>query len=1178
MLTMKFGEELILRTKLQPPRLRRWTLTRPRLTARLDEAIDYRLSVLVAPTGYGKSTLLAGWLANTAQKPYAWYNLGQLDADPFIFLLHLIYAFRDRFAGLGERALEVLEREWREAGNTAERRAAARPGLHLFINELCANLTTDTFLVLDDFHLLEGPGKGGPTATLAVAEEFIAAAPPNLHIIIASRQRPGLELLPRWQVQQEVLTFDKEALAFTPAETARLFDERYGYRLSEEQAARLSTETEGWIIALQMIWQNLQSSTDSASLQDEFNSQTVAASSEKPETRNSKLEISLDNMLKDLPHNLAGLFDYLAQEVLSHQNQSVQRFLLDTAILRRMSGPLCDYLLERPAGESEAILRHLSESGLFIIVQGDDTNRSYRYHHLFGEFLYSRLQASPERAAGLHRRIALYYEQQGQLEDALHHHLAAEDWAKAAELLESGAGQRLISTGRLERLEHWLTTFPEKFVAAEPGLLFLKGDYLRLTSRFEEALHNYRQSANGYETADNQAGLAKALRGRALVYLDTVQPTAAEEWLERALEAAETTGDRQLLATLHRDLAENKLNRGRPLEAEELYRQARELLGESETTSPNPGDVRILLRSGRIQEASEILEQSTEALGLNIRPGSGDKPGSQVTTPNSHIVRRAGRSHREGLLVLSLLDAIRGDGERAVMRAEQGIFLARELRTPFTEAVAWERLGHALNVQGEFDRALEAYNHGLLLGDKLQVRRLRAEGLMGLCLLYGHGQTEKNNYLSLTKSTTAYSSDTQPLLAARRAAEEGLLIARKAGDEWIEGFLQISLAAALTEQGEPGEAISVAQTARAVLENCGDRFGLTLARLWIALASGDLSELRAVRHECEQGGYQFLLERPTLFGPKSPAMFQKLAEAKNQKLGILISDKPSPQFSVLAASAHPTGCSPPSSVLQITTLGGFAVRRPNGTELGSRDWQRDKARQLFQLLLTRRDKALPKEQILDYLWPESDADTADSRFKVTLNALVRALEPERSSRAQSSYIVRTGSGAGLAYALNMEQGLLELDAVEFEQLANQGAHAELNAASESRAEAAALDYYRRALALYKGDFLPGCLYEDWAAPERERLLTLFLTTAERYSRLLAAQSDWESCLAVCRLILVRDNCWEEAHRLMMLALWKQGHRAAALRAYEKCVATLSEELGIEPVPQTIKLYHEILMD
>src|SRR4051794_24062606 len=123
---MAFGEELVLRTKLQPPRLRRWTLARTRLLERLEQGSDYRLTALVAPTGYGKSTLLAGWLAES-NHPYAWYSLGQLDADPFIFLLHLIYAFRSRFAGLGDRALEVLEREWREAGNLAERRAAARP-------------------------------------------------------------------------------------------------------------------------------------------------------------------------------------------------------------------------------------------------------------------------------------------------------------------------------------------------------------------------------------------------------------------------------------------------------------------------------------------------------------------------------------------------------------------------------------------------------------------------------------------------------------------------------------------------------------------------------------------------------------------------------------------------------------------------------------------------------------------------------------------------------------------------------------------------------------------------------------------------------------------------------------------------------------------------------------------
>jgi DNA-binding SARP family transcriptional activator len=499
------------------------------------------------------------------------------------------------------------------------------------------------------------------------------------------------------------------------------------------------------------------------------------------------------------------------------------------------------------------------------------------------------------------------------------------------------------------------------------------------------------------------------------------------------------------------------------------------------------------------------------------------------------------------LLVLSLLDSLRGEKETAVSRAEQGIFLARELRTPFTEAVAWQRLGHALLVSGDYERSLQAYERGLELGEQLNVRRLQAEGLMGKGLLLGRNPGGN-------------------LVSARHALEEGLQVARWAGDEWIEGILQICLAAVLTEHAEYAEALGAAQTARAVLENCGDQFGLALAQLWTGLASSDHVELVKAIALCRRQNYGFLLEKPTIFGPKQGELFKRINEANRAEL--INGNRMGRVVPPLAQREHATA-------LKITTLGIFSVLKPDGVELSPRDWQREKARQLFQLLLTHRDKPLSKDQIIEYLWPESDYVSAEARFKVALNALVKALEPERSSRSQSSYILRSGSGSNLSYALNTTPGVLWLDAIEFEKLAAAATHSELQ---ERKANSTALELYTRALELYRGDFLPGCLYEDWAAAERERLLSLFLTTAERLTRLLAAQGEWERCQQICQLILARDNCWEEAYRLMILSQWKMGNRAAALRTYEKCVATLAEELGIEPMPQTTKLFNEILQD
>lgn len=1063
-----------------PPRTRRWTLTRPRLYERLATAGDYRLTLLEAPTGYGKTTTLAGWLADSGHA-YAWHSLGTVETDPLVLLLHIIYAFRSRFPTAGHAALELLAQE-REGGAFA----APTPllaALHLLINDLCDLLSEETYLVLDDFHLMAGRAE-----SLALVEELVAAAPPRLHLIIASRSRPLFGGLARWQAQGEVLHIGKDDLAFRPAETEQLFQEHYGLELTAEQAALLTDETEGWVIALQMYWQ------------------------------------SSGPSLGELPRNLPGLFDYLAQEVLNRQTPPVQDFLLGSSVLRRLRGPECASVLSRPVAECETLLHTLSDSGLFLIPSAPDTpatGPSYRFHHLFGEFLYSRLQQQgPALVQQLHCRAARFYVEGQRPEDAMFHYLASHDYEAARALLENGLAGQLLAVGRLERLEEWLAAFPTNFLEGQASLLVFRGDCYRLTSRFEAALASYHRAA---QLPGERPNRAQALRGAALVYLDTVQPAQAEELLEEALALVNSGENRALQAALLRDLAENKINRGRPLEAEGLFRQARALLNQPE----NPyEDVRIFLRTGRLAEASEVLEQASVA----------ERAGKTLA--------RAGRNHRESLLLLSLINSVRGEGTLAVSRAEEGIRLAQELRAPFTEAVAWQRLGHAHTVANQPGEAHEAYRRGAIMGDKLQVRRLRAEGFMGLCVL--EGRAEGN------------------LVLARHAAQEGLQIARRAGDEWIEGFITLGLAGALIQHGGAyyEESRAVLQTARQLLEGCGDRFGSGLASLWLTLLDPKPAALENLRLQFQQAGYAFLLDRPTFFGPKDPATLTLLRE-----------------------NSHPSLLPSPSSLttphLTVLALGGFVVRRSDGSELANRDWQREKARQLFQLLLTLRDKPLPKEQILELLWPESDQTAADAGFKVALNALSRALEPHRPSRAQSSYVLKVGSGSGLSYALNLEGSATRFDAAEFEQLIKAGRQAEVNPATNNGSLAkdlpeAALQHYNGAIELYRGDYLPACLYDDWAAPERERLLALFLTTAERLAQAMVARADWERCLSLCRLILARDNCWEEAYRLSMLAYHKLGNRPAALRTYERCTTTLASELSLEPMPQTSLLYQQIL--
>jgi LuxR family transcriptional regulator, maltose regulon positive regulatory protein len=249
--------------------------------------------------------------------------------------------------------------------------------------------------------------------------------------------------------------------------------------------------------------------------------------------------------------------------------------------------------------------------------------------------------------------------------------------------------------------------------------------------------------------------------------------------------------------------------------------------------------------------------------------------------------------------------------------------------------------------------------------------------------------------------------------------------------------------------------------------------------------------------------------------------------------------------------------------LHVETLGRFAIWRGDD-RLPDTSWGREKARQLFQYLITYRQRYTARERIIDDLWPELDANRADRDFKVALNAMNTALQPDRATRSLSAYIARQGASYGLD-----PDAPLAVDVDRFE--------AGLMAASQVEAQnrRQAIERYRPVLALYRGDYLPDALYNDWASAERERLTAIYLAAATRLARLLLAEGEIVEMLLWCQRVIAIDPCWEEAYRLLMRGHMATGNRPLALRAYQQCRAALIEELGIDPMNRTTRLYEEI---
>jgi DNA-binding SARP family transcriptional activator len=402
------------------------------------------------------------------------------------------------------------------------------------------------------------------------------------------------------------------------------------------------------------------------------------------------------------------------------------------------------------------------------------------------------------------------------------------------------------------------------------------------------------------------------------------------------------------------------------------------------------------------------------------------------------------------------------------------------------------------------------------------------------------------------------------LVAAQEAADLGIEIGRQAGDPWVVALVQLTLGASYVMAGQYVHGVKILPRAATVFRECSDTYGRTAARLWLALAFFHLDQterlhahvdrvLRAV----EAHGYDHLFTRRALLGPPDNRMLvPMLLAARDQRT------RPATVNRLLTGMGLPHVQVHPGYQLRVQMLGPFRVWR--GThEIETREWRRAKARNLFQLLLTFRGRMLQREEIVDILWPDIHPDAVQRDFKVALNALNKALEPHRPAGTDPAYVDRHATSYGLRRGAD-----IWIDTEAFEELIERGDRHKTDLAARA-------DVYQKALDLYHGDYVQEALYEDWASEERERLITLYLRTAEKLAALRLKQERHDETIDLCHKILAQDNCWEQAYRLMMTAYSRNGQHPQALRVYRECEETLHSELGTQPSVATQELYAQI---
>lgn len=417
-----FMSTTILATKLYTPPPRPQVVLRSRLIGRLNEGLHQKLTLLSAPAGFGKTTLVSDWVSS-CERPTAWLSLDAGDNDLDHFLAYLVATLRSIEPTIGEEVIELLQ---------SPPPLPTEPILTMLLNEI-ADVLAPFILVLDDYHLIDSQSIDH---TLTFILDHL---PPQMHLVIITREEPQLPLA-RLRVRSQLTELRAADLRFSSDEAAEFLNQGMSLNLSAADITALETRTEGWIAGLQLAALSMQGLQDTTAF------------------------------IKSFTGSHRFVLDYLVEEVLQQQPEHVQNFLLHTSILDRLCGSLCDALLLESSASGQEALEYLERANLLVIPL-DNQRQWYRYHHLFADMLQARLmQEQPNQAQNLHGRACEWYEQNNLRADAIHHALAAQDFERAADLIELVWTEIRKSCFQSPTWLGWVKALPDEILHYRPVL------------------------------------------------------------------------------------------------------------------------------------------------------------------------------------------------------------------------------------------------------------------------------------------------------------------------------------------------------------------------------------------------------------------------------------------------------------------------------------------------------------------------------------------------------------------------------------------------------------------------------------------------------------------------------------------------------------------------------------
>ncbi len=1070
----------ISKTKITPPRRRAELISRPRLIEMLHTLLNKKLVLVSAPAGYGKTSLLIDFVASS-EIPVCWLSLDILDQEPQRFLAYLITCIRERFPGFGAESMALLN-SMASIERENERLAV------ILTNEIFQNIREHFAIVLDDYQFID------PIPSLRLfINRFIQLAGEHCHLILVSRILPALPDLHLLVARDQVAGLGLEELAFLPEEIQALFAQNIKQTISRKEAELLAEETDGWITSISL---------------------TSLSIGKGPQTPAARTGIEL--------------YDYFAREVLDKQTPAMREFLLVTSLFEEVDVEICEAVLESllPGLRDhwQTLFSAVQKNNLFAIPMGRESG-SFRYHHLFQDYLQAILQEeNPEIIREAMRLLAGYYEKKQDWEKAHHIYEQNGDLDALVKLLET-CGTYLIQNGRIAMLGDWLDRLPVFLLRQNPRLLSLQGVVAYTRGETQSGISLLTQAAKTLRAANALEDLAVTLVRRAAAFRDSGNYARALSDAEEAI--AITSGHQDSyaqynLAAALRVKGMSLLRLGRAAESVEWLENSLRLF----STLHDQNYIPVLeMELGAVYN---VLGENEAAIkfymsALKAWEVSGNL-GWQATLMNN----------------LGVLYHQVGEYEKAFRSFENALDAARRSDYIRAQAMTLCSLGDLLLDLQEFEHARECYEQSLEIASQHQY---------SFWIFY--------NMVALARAAR---------LEKRYNVAENLLqdlfgrisLEISAGEE---ALFRLEYGSLLLETNKPRQAAEELTLAARLYEQDGRILELNLCRLWLAASLSQSGQVETVLLYVQDfvRAYQAMKETTPLqiaagqvralldqisFPPElSTAMQQLFAQSALLYTKIPALRRKLRQMSKSAFISQPR--------LKIHGFGPAQVFL-NGKKVSLSDWQTRETRDLFFFFLYSSPRT--KEDVAIAFWPDISPARMKMRFKTNMYRLRHAIGQETILFQEERYRFN----ADIDYDYDVEN---------FDKLLERSKTAATMKEKISTLEAA--------IGLVKGPYLSDIDLE-WVDAERARLELDYHAALLRLADLYLETGQAHRALETCQTALKANPLLEEAYRLSMRASAALGDGAAIARIYQACRAVLWGELGVNPSEETENLYKKLL--